>query len=88
MQSDAAAWLLWPEVAADFVCVRLHGHAVTYCSRNWPRALAAWAERIAAWRRQGRGAEARESPFIRARHKIAEALRRANERDRGPGTLS
>lgn len=52
VQSDAADWPLWRAVTADFVYVRLHGHAITYVSRYAPRMLARWAERIAAWRAQ------------------------------------
>lgn len=54
VQSDAADWPLWPAVTTDVVYVRLHGHRVTYCSRYAPRALAAWAQRIAAWRGERR----------------------------------
>ncbi len=54
VQSDAADWPLWPAVTADFVYVRLHGHAATYRSRYSAQQLAAWARKIVAWRRQGR----------------------------------
>lgn len=54
VQSDAADWPLWDAVTADFVYVRLHGHAVTYVSRYAPRTLARWAQRITAWRAAGR----------------------------------
>ncbi|MCK6428589.1 DUF72 domain-containing protein [Betaproteobacteria bacterium PRO7] len=56
VQSDAADWPLWPAVTTDLAYVRLHGHIATYCSRYSARQLAAWAEKIAAWRRQGRAA--------------------------------
>ncbi len=54
VQSDAADWPLWQAVTTDFVYVRLHGRGATYRSRYPLRQLAAWARRIAAWRRQGR----------------------------------
>lgn len=54
VQSDAADWPLWPAVTTDLAYVRLHGRSATYRSRYSARQLAAWAERIAAWRRQGR----------------------------------
>ncbi|MGE5338208.1 MAG: DUF72 domain-containing protein [Gemmatimonadota bacterium] len=54
VQSDAADWPCWNAVTAKFVYVRLHGHAVTYVSGYGPRALARWADRIAAWRAGGR----------------------------------
>jgi uncharacterized protein YecE (DUF72 family) len=37
------------EVTADFVYVRLHGHAKLYESGYPPRILARWAERIRGW---------------------------------------
>jgi len=54
VQSDAADWPCWDAVTASFVYVRLHGHAVTYVSGYAPRALARWADRVAAWRADGR----------------------------------
>jgi uncharacterized protein YecE (DUF72 family) len=54
VQSDAADWPLWQAVTTDSVYVRLHGHAATYRSRYSAQQLAAWAGKIATWRRQGR----------------------------------
>ncbi len=54
VQSDAADWPRWGAVTADFVYARLHGHAVTYVSAYSRGALARWAQRITAWRAQGR----------------------------------
>lgn len=42
------------EPTADFVYVRLHGGEVLYESRYEDTALAAWADRIAAWSKGGR----------------------------------
>lgn len=42
------------EVTASFVYVRGHGPSGRYDGRYSERALAAWAERIAAWRKAGR----------------------------------
>ena len=42
------------EVTADFVYIRLHGPGGPYQGRYDRRTLAAWAEAIAAWSRQGR----------------------------------
>src|SRR5690606_17566650 len=42
-------WPLCEDVTADFVYVRLHGHAELYASRYTDRELARWAQRIRAW---------------------------------------
>jgi uncharacterized protein YecE (DUF72 family) len=52
--SDAADWPMWDAVTTDLAYVRLHGHTRTYASRYAPRALDAWAARIAAWLGEGR----------------------------------
>jgi uncharacterized protein YecE (DUF72 family) len=51
--SDADDWPLWDAVTADLVYVRLHGRP-TYAGRYGKQGLAPWAERIAAWRADGR----------------------------------
>ena len=43
-----------PEATADFVYVRLHGPGGRYFGRYPDGELAVWAERIAAWRSEGR----------------------------------
>lgn len=52
--SDAADWPMWEAATAELIYVRLHGHTRTYVSRYAPRALDAWAARIAAWLGEGR----------------------------------
>jgi uncharacterized protein YecE (DUF72 family) len=52
-QSDAADWPLWDTVTTDLVYVRLHGHALTYCSPYSERALRSWAARACEWRDSG-----------------------------------
>lgn len=47
--SDAADWPMWEVVTADFVYVRLHGHARTYASSYAPASLRSWAARIEEW---------------------------------------
>lgn len=54
VQSDAADWPRWNAVTANIVYVRLHGHATTYVSAYAPRTLARWADRVTAWRDDGR----------------------------------
>lgn len=54
VQSDAADWPRWDAVTARLVYLRLHGHAVTYVSAYSRGVLARWAQRIRAWRAQGR----------------------------------
>lgn len=44
------------EATASFVYVRGHGPAGTYAGRYPPQRLQAWAERLAAWRAEGRDA--------------------------------
>lgn len=52
--SDAARWPLWDAVTGELVYVRLHGHSRTYASAYSRASLAAWADRIAGWRSDGR----------------------------------
>lgn len=52
--SDAADWPMWEAVTADLVYVRLHGHERTYRSPYTEDALRGWAQRIHAWRQEGR----------------------------------
>ncbi|MFC0254137.1 DUF72 domain-containing protein [Massilia consociata] len=46
----AGRWPLCEDVTADFVYVRLHGDQELYASGYGDEAIAAWAERIRAWR--------------------------------------
>jgi uncharacterized protein YecE (DUF72 family) len=50
---ELAGYLSPREVTADFVYIRLHGPGGPYQGRYNSRALAGWAETIAAWSRQG-----------------------------------
>lgn len=50
---DLAGSLSPLEVTADFVYLRLHGPACAYQGHYDDKALAAWAERLLIWRRQG-----------------------------------
>lgn len=52
--SDAARWPMWDAVTSGLVYVRLHGHSRTYASAYSAASLAAWADRIAGWRSDGR----------------------------------
>jgi len=52
--SDAADWPLWDAVTTDLVYLRLHGHTRTYVSAYSTPSLRRWAERITAWRAEGR----------------------------------
>jgi uncharacterized protein YecE (DUF72 family) len=53
------------DVTADFVYVRLHGHAKLYESGYPPRVLERWAERIRAWRAGGEMPAGGETPAAR-----------------------
>lgn len=53
-QSDAVTWPIWPRVTADWVYLRLHGHARTYASSYADSELKGWAERIAGWLQEGK----------------------------------
>ena len=53
-QSDAADWPLWDRVTTDVVCVRLHGHDVTYASPYSVAELRAWARKLRRWADEGR----------------------------------
>jgi uncharacterized protein YecE (DUF72 family) len=55
--SHAGGWHMVDEPTAPFVYVRLHGAPDTYGSRYDDDALAAWAERIRAWRRGERSGD-------------------------------
>lgn len=46
----AGKWPLLEEDTADFMYARLHGDKRLYVSGYSPRAIAAWAARVAAWR--------------------------------------
>jgi uncharacterized protein YecE (DUF72 family) len=52
--SDADRWPLWDAVTTDLVYVRLHGRPHCYLSSYSEDAIAEWAARIRAWRREGR----------------------------------
>ena len=52
--SDAADWPLWDVVTTDLVYLRLHGHTRTYVSAYSTPSLRRWAQRIRAWRAEGR----------------------------------
>jgi uncharacterized protein YecE (DUF72 family) len=49
------------DVTADFVYVRLHGHAKLYESGYPPRVLERWAERVRAWQSGGEVDDARRA---------------------------
>lgn len=51
--SDSGSWPLWREVSADFVYLRLHGRK-TYFSSYGKEELLSWAEKIKAWKNEGR----------------------------------
>ena len=53
-QSDAADWPMWDAVTTDLVYIRLHGHTRTYVSGYSRAALETWAQRVRAWRDEGR----------------------------------
>lgn len=58
--ADAAGHFpLVEEVTADFVYVRLHGSRELYCSGYDSGEIAAWAERVRAWREGGEPPDAR-----------------------------
>ncbi|ROR34382.1 DUF72 domain-containing protein [Inmirania thermothiophila] len=52
--SDAGRWPRWDAVTTDLVYVRLHGRPRTYASAYGEAGLRPWAERISAWRAEGR----------------------------------
>jgi uncharacterized protein YecE (DUF72 family) len=68
--ADTVDWPLLMDATADFVYVRMHGSQQLYASGYGPKALARWADRIAAWS-QGREAD--------GPHAGAPAPRRARE---------
>ncbi len=49
--SDAPAWPHFDILTADFGYARLHGNETLYQSRYTDAEIAAWAARVAAWRR-------------------------------------
>jgi len=51
---ELAGYLSPREVTADFVYIRLHGPGGAYQGQYDRQTLAAWAEAISAWSRQGR----------------------------------
>ena len=51
---DAPDFPMWRAVTTDLVYARLHGHTRKYASSYRADALAAWAEDIDRWRREGR----------------------------------
>lgn len=53
-QSDAASWPLWLCLTADWVYLRLHGHARTYASAYSDAELVAWAAHIAGYLATGK----------------------------------
>lgn len=55
----AGKWPLCEDLTADFVYIRLHGDKELYASGYGDAAIAAWAERIHAWRRGGQPTGAR-----------------------------
>lgn len=52
--ADTPEYPCVPEVTADFVYVRLHGHEALYASNYSPEQLSEWARMISCWRNEGR----------------------------------
>ena len=70
--ADAVEWPQLTDVTADFVYCRLHGSKELYASGYGPKALAQWAERVAAWSRghdapDGQRASGKPAPARTAR---------------------
>jgi uncharacterized protein YecE (DUF72 family) len=68
--ADTVEWPRLMDVTADFVYCRLHGDRQLYASGYGPKAIDAWAERVATWARGGEvtGAVRASSKNARARH--------------------
>jgi uncharacterized protein YecE (DUF72 family) len=47
--ADTVEWPLLMDVTSDFVYCRLHGSEQLYASGYGPKAIARWADRVAAW---------------------------------------
>lgn len=56
--ADTVAWPRLMDVTADFVYCRLHGDKQLYASGYGPKAIGAWAERVAVWARGGQVTDA------------------------------
>jgi uncharacterized protein YecE (DUF72 family) len=62
--ADSVSWPRLVDATTDFVYCRLHGSRELYASGYGPKAIATWADRIAAWASGNPPSGSRVSPFL------------------------